>query len=921
MTDPTSTDPTSTDPPGDDERCRARRGARVGAGVVGRPARPGARGALGACDRASGSPRCVVSLGFGVTTASVDMSLGPHPARYDVTTDATVTVDLGPLGTLQIDSPLPLTLGVRATVQEIPADLTELDAGDDAPGPQRRPAGLPAVLHRPRRPTLQDVARRARRWTPRCARAGTLVAALRGPGGWSCAARRGAPPRAGAGCARTPAGSCRRRHRGRRSPGRPSSRRARSRPVAGRFDAPASAVFDGTPLEGARVTGRLGGVIDTYGGYVVDALRENKEFYAAADDALVVAWGSMAQRSPSRRPASAEARPRCRCDPTAATDDRPRRRPTDAGGADRPASRPDRVAERLGAPPTAHGHAGRGARRDPVVLVVVSDLHCNVGMAPVIGTLATPLGGRRRARRRRHDDERHDRRAVLRDDLRAGGALTGCRSSCRRATTTPPRRPRMYARAGATVLDGEVVEVDGLRILGDNDPNETRIGAGGTARRRRSRPPRRARRLADVACDDGERRPAADPHPDGRRRRARRRVRARPGVRALPPARRPRAGRARASATSARAPPARRSRSRRSGPLQRHRRDDGAALRPRRRGRSWTTSWSSVHTDATVPVSDRAAVARASEPVAPTRRPTTAARRALPPAARRPGRPAPGAPPAVTRRVGARTVRQVRPGRACSPGWAGTRTRRVAAHGGGMRRRPGDRGIGPARAPGRAALAAVVAGGLLLAASLAASAGPGEDVLRPGETARAGAGAVSRPAARSPRGAARRLARPVRARRRRALVDGRRRAGVAPGHHRRRRRRPHGARRDGGVEHGDHGGGLGAARAGRRRRRRGSTAAGPCTGRPARPWCPRRCARRRGSPPVARWRPPTAGTCWSSTSGDVRLLGPDGRERWSTATRATAWASSCGRTATSWWPTRTASGCGAAAPPGRTPRR
>ena len=69
----------------------------------------------------------LVALTFGLTTASVESSLGPHEARYDVTTDDTVTVDLGPLGTLQIDSPLPLTLGVRVTVQEIPASVTELD--------------------------------------------------------------------------------------------------------------------------------------------------------------------------------------------------------------------------------------------------------------------------------------------------------------------------------------------------------------------------------------------------------------------------------------------------------------------------------------------------------------------------------------------------------------------------------------------------------------------------------------------------------------------------------------------------------------------------------------------------------------------------------------------------------------------------
>ena len=49
-------------------------------------------------------------------------------------------------------------------------------------------------------------------------------------------------------------------------------------------------MFDGTPLEGAEVTGRLGGVIDTYGSQVISELRKNKEFYAKANTSLKVAW-------------------------------------------------------------------------------------------------------------------------------------------------------------------------------------------------------------------------------------------------------------------------------------------------------------------------------------------------------------------------------------------------------------------------------------------------------------------------------------------------------------------------------------------------------------------------------------------------------------------------------------------------------
>jgi len=45
----------------------------------------------------------LVAVVFGVTTATAELSLGPHLARYDVTTDDTITIDLGPLGTLLSD--------------------------------------------------------------------------------------------------------------------------------------------------------------------------------------------------------------------------------------------------------------------------------------------------------------------------------------------------------------------------------------------------------------------------------------------------------------------------------------------------------------------------------------------------------------------------------------------------------------------------------------------------------------------------------------------------------------------------------------------------------------------------------------------------------------------------------------------------
>ena len=121
----------------------------------------------------------LVALTFGITTASVESSLGPHEARYDVTTDDTVTIDLGPLGTLQIDSPLPLTLGVRVTVQEIPASVTELDQArtldalsGDLQSYLQFFSGPQATIQDVARALARRRARRGPRWRSRCWSAG-----------------------------------------------------------------------------------------------------------------------------------------------------------------------------------------------------------------------------------------------------------------------------------------------------------------------------------------------------------------------------------------------------------------------------------------------------------------------------------------------------------------------------------------------------------------------------------------------------------------------------------------------------------------------------------------------------------------------------------------------------------------------------
>ncbi|GIG19972.1 hypothetical protein Cch01nite_06960 [Cellulomonas chitinilytica] len=407
-------------------------------------------------------PRVVVAvlgvlaaLVFGITTATVDGNLGPHKARYDVTTDSTVTLDLGPLGTLEIDSPLPLTLGVRVTVQEIPESFTQLD----------RPATLQALngdlqgylqLFSAPQATVQDVARElvvdvagrtvgalavlvAAWWLGRLAlgavRREELVSVLT-PHARAIAAG-GVAVVVGATVLTSSVGE-------------------RDRPS----DAvPASAVFDDTPLEGARVTGRLGGVIDTYGGQVVSAYRANEQFYATSRRALGEAW-----------------------DAREALDQ-----------------------ELAGIHPTATPTPARSATPDPVepvVIVLVSDLHCNVGMAPLVRDTVKRVGA--------------DLVLDAGDTTMNGTTVEQyCVTTFARAVpdgvelvTSPGNHDSSetsatYARAGATVLDGEVVEVDGLRILGDSDPNETRVGSGTSSAGRESAKDE-GQRLADVACDDDD---------------------------------------------------------------------------------------------------------------------------------------------------------------------------------------------------------------------------------------------------------------------------------------------------------------------------------------------------------------------------------------------------------------------------------
>jgi predicted MPP superfamily phosphohydrolase len=400
---------------------------------------------------------------WGVSTASAQGNLGPHTALYEVTLDHEITVDLGPLGTLVIDSPLPAALGARVIVQEIPREATSVEAFTTLDALSADLEEYVQLFNGPEATiavAVQDLVRDAtRRSAAACVVVLALLLALR-------------------------AGLGRARRAELRAAARPHrlaivaaasitvivvSTATASQPLQGddSGERTASSVFDGTPLEGARITGRLAGVIDTYGGQVVDAYRQNEEFYASATRSVRAAWEERAIQDENLAAVREALRAQV------------------ARTAPLPTEEPDTTED-----------------PEPVVMLVVSDLHCNIGMAPVIREVAEMSGAQ-----------------II---LNAGDTVingTAVESYCVTAFADAvpegatmlavmgnhdgPETAAQAAQEGIEVLDGEVVEVAGVRILGDADPRATRIGVGTTLAGEETFD-EMAERLAAVACDDDD---------------------------------------------------------------------------------------------------------------------------------------------------------------------------------------------------------------------------------------------------------------------------------------------------------------------------------------------------------------------------------------------------------------------------------
>jgi len=408
---------------------------------------------------------------WGVTTASADLSLGPHEARYEVTTNGLVVVDLGPLGTVQLDSPAPLGLGARVVVKEIPAELTSvtpaqnLDAlGTDVQSYLQFFATPDLTVQRAVRALAVDALWRTLAALAVVALVATALVLLLGrPRRREIAAAAG-------------------RHTWELAAGlvvvvATALTLSSSEPGTSTTTAESgSPLFAGTPLAGARITGRLAGVVNTYGEQLVSAYQSSESFYAQANRSLEAAWD---ERDVVQGAEDALARagvgPTATASPVTPT-----------------------------APATSPGGSGTAspsptAEPDLLTLLVISDLHCNTGMSPLIRTAV----------------ERSGAQVVLNagDTTINGTAVEQvCVDSF--ASAIPRRVPTVMANgnhdsplvakfardAGWTVLDGSVVDVKGLRILGDHDVLQTRIGVASHQSGDVS-PDQQSQALTDAACE------------------------------------------------------------------------------------------------------------------------------------------------------------------------------------------------------------------------------------------------------------------------------------------------------------------------------------------------------------------------------------------------------------------------------------
>jgi len=403
------------------------------------------------CAAAVALALAVPAVWFGVTTAQTEYAFGPHQATYQVTLNGRLTVDMGPVGSLVAPNRLSWPLdfaGLKVVVGAIPEALeVPIDAqslADSASeyavffgamdvvaaavshglvvdaliraglvwgGLLLAVAALAVLLGRRRLGELASFWRR-RRLTSVAIVAALLFGGL-GTEAW----------------------------------------RVRSM-VRAEGALVASPVFEGTVLEGARVTGRLGQALDDYGAQALQAYHQTTEFYDQAAQSARTALEGQVAVAQFHGPAE---------------------------------------------PLVGTGRWAGGPYGGLQPVVVASDLHCNVGMAQVVGAVAQGTGAKLvlDAGDITMDGTSVEAYCVDGAAQAFGPDVTVVAVGGNHDTALTAEQE---SAAGMTVLAGEVVEVEGLRLLGDADWARTNLAQGTVAGP--ETPAQVGRRLGALACEE-----------------------------------------------------------------------------------------------------------------------------------------------------------------------------------------------------------------------------------------------------------------------------------------------------------------------------------------------------------------------------------------------------------------------------------
>lgn len=476
-----------------------------------------------------------LSVVLGVTTASADSPVGPHQARWQVTLSSQVALDLGPLGTAWVPSPV-APLGVRVRIGEIPGDGDSTgSASQSGAGEPAETAGEPAPGAEPGEEAspragegavsgltdLTDLSGLAQRLSADGAaylalvshpqitieaglRALALDAARRAGLVWSLLLCLVALGRLATGGHLRDAVALALGH------GWTSALAAATvaalavvtvAPAVRTASAPGQTLpaLRGTPLEQAHWSGRLGEVAVEVSGRVRQAVEDSEAFYGRARANLEAAWQESSRLEglvdvTVSDPAGLSSRDRHALAFQAAL---------------ARAQAADQRAQALAAP--AGGLAAGGARsltgaltgplaaaqEGRTTAVLTTDLHCNLDVIALVGRLDALAGADL------HLDDGDltmtgsQPEQVCVDALtRAvpdGVARVSSIGNHDSATTAAQLRAR-----GWEVTDGAVVRAAGLRVLGDVDPDRTPVG--GTVRRGEESVEELGQRLAEVSC-------------------------------------------------------------------------------------------------------------------------------------------------------------------------------------------------------------------------------------------------------------------------------------------------------------------------------------------------------------------------------------------------------------------------------------